>query len=125
MKVVQSILIFLGSIAVHAQTPEPQWQQAFMLPLGESIVLEENARLLFEAVTDDSRCPPDMECYWPGEATLVLRLNNEVFQLKIGGFDILQEASQILIADYYLKILWLSQDGNYRAVLMVTSRTET
>ena len=98
---------------------EPDWQWAFMLRPGESQTLD-GATLAFDAVAEDSRCPPDMLCYWPGEAILDLTLRTDqshAFTLKVGGFDNVLETSDLL-DDYRVKVLWLSQRGEYCAVFM-------
>jgi hypothetical protein len=106
--------------------PEPNQQQAFMLRVGEQQDLG-TVTLLFNKVIDDSRCSPYMQCYWPGEATLILTLlNNQSaeFSLKMGGLGEVLESSETVLKNYQIKLLWLSQEGEYRAVFMVAKKEE-
>jgi hypothetical protein len=42
---------------------------------GEQVYLSDSAlAIAFADVVSDSRCPVDVECAWPGEATITLRL---------------------------------------------------
>ena len=131
LTLLKTFLVLLGLSHSAAQSapqdypPEPDWQQAFMLRVGENQA-SGGATLLFDAVAEDSRCPPDMLCYWPGEATLNLTLRSDdetEFSLRIGGFDNILETSSTLKGGYRVKLLWLSQQGEYRAVFMVANET--
>lgn len=43
--------------------------------LGQEIVVSSpDARIRFEAVAEDSRCPPDVVCVWAGNARVQLRV---------------------------------------------------
>lgn len=43
----------------------------FTLPVGKTAVLKGNiARITFNRVTDDSRCPLDVQCVWAGDARI-------------------------------------------------------
>jgi hypothetical protein len=43
--------------------------QQFTLPAGQSVSIKgENLTIKFDKVTNDSRCPTDVQCIWAGEA---------------------------------------------------------
>ena len=48
--------------------------EAFGLGGGqEAVIRGENLRLRFDDVLEDSRCPKDVECFWTGQARIVIR----------------------------------------------------
>jgi hypothetical protein len=40
---------------------------------SESVTFDQNKKLTFVDVVTDSRCPIDVDCVWPGEATIALQ----------------------------------------------------
>ncbi|MGO4261763.1 hypothetical protein AB4Y92_14355 [Lysobacter sp. TAB13] len=44
--------------------------QSVSLQPGHSVVLSDRSQLRFVAVTSDSRCKPNVQCIWAGEAVL-------------------------------------------------------
>ena len=126
------IILFLGSVLLqsNAQTSEntlsqPSFNQPFLLDIGRTAVLSETVSLYFGNVYEDSRCPRGTVCFWPGEATLNMSLKiregEQGFDLKIGGFDDLLESSKQVVNGTDIRVLWLSQEGNYRALFLVSS----
>jgi hypothetical protein len=48
---------------------------AFALPLGKMATVTSNgARITFNKVTDDSRCPLDVVCVWAGDAKIEITI---------------------------------------------------
>ena len=43
------------------------------LGLGESAALPDGSRLTYLRLVNDSRCPPDVQCVWAGDAEIRLR----------------------------------------------------
>jgi hypothetical protein len=57
----------------HADPVQAVLGQDFVLPGGQQAVLEgENVRLRFTEVLEDSRCPTKVECFWTGQARIVI-----------------------------------------------------
>jgi hypothetical protein len=51
---------------------------AFALPLGKTASVNGNsARITFNKVTDDSRCPVDVVCVWAGDAKVELAISRD------------------------------------------------
>lgn len=49
----------------------------FNIKVGDSAVLANQGLIIkFKSVSDDSRCPIGLECFWQGNATVVLELKN-------------------------------------------------
>ncbi|TQD40609.1 hypothetical protein [Haloflavibacter putidus] len=59
------------------------------LPLGESVFLQNQYSIKFEKVIQDSRCPTNVDCVWPGEAKILLHLKKD---------GLLQEKKEIKLA---------------------------
>ncbi len=129
------IILFLGSVFLQSNVQasentlsEPSFNKPFLLDVGKTAVLSETVSLHFDSVSNDSRCPRDVQCFWPGEATLNMSLKikeeEQSFELKVGGFDQLLESSQKVVEDIDIRVLWLSQEGNYYALFLVNSYDE-
>lgn len=43
------------------------------LSLGQSIQLSDGSRLSYTSLIDDSRCAPDVQCIWAGDAAIAMR----------------------------------------------------
>lgn len=43
------------------------------LGLGETIQLSDDSRLSYTSLVNDSRCAPDVQCVWAGDAEIVMR----------------------------------------------------
>lgn len=44
-----------------------------MLGVGESAALADGSRLTYRQLVNDSRCAPDVQCVWAGDAEILLR----------------------------------------------------
>jgi hypothetical protein len=40
----------------------------FRMQAGQTVTLADNSRLRYVRVVNDSRCPPDVQCVWAGDA---------------------------------------------------------
>lgn len=47
--------------------------RSITLNAGESISLPDESRLTYLRLLNDSRCPPDKQCIWAGDAEIALR----------------------------------------------------
>ena len=55
--------------------PQPALGESFALRVGESVVVQqENLRLRFDSVPQDSRCPRDVQCVTAGNARVRLEV---------------------------------------------------
>lgn len=65
----------------------PDLDVPFQLKINQvAFIKSENIKIIFINVTEDSRCPSDVECIWEGQVTIVINifLNNQF----IGEFDL-------------------------------------
>jgi hypothetical protein len=67
------ILPPVSGCAGPAEVIEAGLGEEFTLPIGEEAVITgEDLRISFEEVTEDSRCPKNVECVWEGQARYAL-----------------------------------------------------
>ena len=58
---------------------EIELDQEFEIKVGDSAVLANQGLIIkFKAVTEDSRCPIDAVCVWPGNAAVTFDLKNSI-----------------------------------------------
>ena len=96
--------------------------EPFTLELGASTVVDGHM-LRFDHITEDSRCPSDVDCVWEGRATINLSLISgdtvDGVQLSIPGFVGMDSEPQpqqsAVVTGYTITLLQLdpypSQDG--------------
>ena len=74
-------LLFLAACASTAGTPTspaPALNEEFTLSPGETATVSgANVRVTFDQVSEDSRCPTDVNCIWEGDAVVVLKVKVE------------------------------------------------
>lgn len=101
-------------------------EQPFELGIGESADFR-TAIITLTAVTEDSRCPVDVDCFWAGEATVEFATSTgESFALVIGGGNGVDARAAYQIGELLLQIEALSPEphseqpiapADYRATL--------
>jgi hypothetical protein len=68
-----SVLVVAGCPAAHAQPVEAALDQPFILQGGQQVTITgEDLDVRFTQVLEDSRCPELVECFWTGQARIVL-----------------------------------------------------
>jgi hypothetical protein len=72
-------LLFLAACAsgggIPSTSPTPALNEEFTLAPGESAAVNgTNLRLTFDRVSEDSRCPADVNCIWEGDAVVLLKV---------------------------------------------------
>ena len=71
--------------------PPIQVGQEFILEAGDSARIgDTNLVLMFDSVSEDSRCPRDVACIWEGNARLKLILR-EYASMDAGAVEVLDE----------------------------------
>ena len=61
-------------LAGCASTADSAAARDYTLHPGETITLADRATLTYTGVTQDSRCPPDVQCIHAGNARVLLRI---------------------------------------------------
>lgn len=61
-----------ATTTITAQEP-PAAMQTITLGIGEKATLADGSRLTYLSLVNDSRCPPNVQCIWAGDAEISLR----------------------------------------------------
>lgn len=129
-------LVLLAVIAVwtlacdNPSGPDAAVGAPFQLKAGEAATVPANAKLRFDTVKSDSRCPIDAVCITAGDATIAVTLmrssGNEGRELHT-----LPAQSQFSYASYVIKLTELqpyprsdrsTKPGDYVATFVVTDQ---
>jgi hypothetical protein len=82
-------MIFIGGCIQKI----PELDVPFQLKIDQvAFIKSENIKIIFKNVTEDSRCPSDVECIWEGQVTIVINIfmDNQFigqFNLTSSGFN--------------------------------------
>lgn len=104
-----------------------QLGQSFSLMEGESVILTESQMgIAFVEVLEDSRCPTGMECFWEGNAKVLVFVGEEEYTLTIGKLLEGDQNAVELEDGSTLRLLLLDPypdgsggESNYRVTLIV------
>lgn len=77
-------LILLLMLTCASSTPTTPLGDAFTLTPGNSVTVD-GVQITFVGVGQDSRCPPDVQCIWEGDAEVRLRVGTEEVTLHTHG----------------------------------------
>jgi len=115
-----------------SRVKEAVLNQEFELKLGQQVLIEnERLKISFIGVTEDSRCPTDVDCVWAGNGKVVLRLSKvrkRAAMMKLNtGVDPKQNAYQgydvkLVSLDPYPKKNAKIKMREYVATLMVSRK---
>jgi hypothetical protein len=106
-------LVLITTLAVAAcynspTGPDAAVGKAFDLKAGAVSTLPDGARLRFERVQSDSRCPMDVMCVWAGDATISVTLNPAKGATESRELHTQQTGSQISYANYTITLTALA-----------------
>ena len=109
MRLALAALIALVTAACVSPTgPDAVVGQPFDLKTGAVSVLPDGARLRFERVQSDSRCPMDALCVWAGDATISVSLNPDNGPTESREMHTQPTGSQIWYANYTITLTALT-----------------
>jgi hypothetical protein len=77
------LLLFLACAASSPPDTKPLGEP-FSLTPGQSATVD-GVQITFVAVTQDSRCPPDVQCVWEGDAEVKVRMGSDEVTLHTHG----------------------------------------
>lgn len=76
-------LVVVGMVvACHRITAvnKPSLGEKFTVNFGQQVQIQnEGLAVRLDSVTEDSRCPKNSECFWAGNARIVLKINSKAF----------------------------------------------
>lgn len=110
MKIFSLLLFFCITTLGFAQTETTKTPQiVFKLGLGKTVTNNE-IKIQFEEVLEDSRCPKDVQCVWAGQAKVKLSVSgpnmpNETLELILGKKD---KDVLCIVDGYVFKVLNLA-----------------
>lgn len=107
-------IIFLLALAC-ASTAEVPLDTAFALKVGETTTIASTDLTVTLADVADSRCPHGVTCVWEGEARVTLRVNSDLFDVKVPG--------SVTARGYAIEVREVTQTKPYTATIVVR-RTE-
>jgi hypothetical protein len=79
----RSLLVLL-MLSCASSGPTTPLGQPFTLTPAKSITVD-GVPITFVAIGQDSRCPPDVQCIWEGDAEVRLRVGSEEVTLHTHG----------------------------------------
>jgi hypothetical protein len=70
------IIIFMAGCTQLESTIIPvDLDDPFQLKINQvGLIKSENVKIVFVNITEDSRCPSDVECVWEGQATILINI---------------------------------------------------
>ena len=75
--IIVSLLILAGCSDTSTNFDQVELNKEFNLQLGDSVILANQGLVIkFKTVSEDSRCPIGLRCFWAGNATVVLELKS-------------------------------------------------
>ncbi len=107
------VFVLVAALAVSSCLDSPTGPDAvvdrpFDLKAGAVSTLPDGARLRFERVQSDSRCPMDALCVWAGDATIAVTLNPPKGATESRELHTQPTGSQISYANYTIKLTALA-----------------
>ena len=107
-------LAYMATLRVSMSEATAMLGQPFTVAIGsDAFLADANLIVTFDDVFDDFRCPLDLDCDAPGEATVIGRLLQDgaelgEFSLIIEANDNTYEASSQQVGDYQINIIALA-----------------
>lgn len=132
-----SLMPFGSGIVMSADSAGDEVTQArvgqeFSVKLGQQLKIEgEDLQIKFAAVTEDSRCPADVNCIWAGNARVALDLieNKCTTRITVNTQSNSQAADEGKSGRYRVKLVKLdpyprtdrkTAPGDYSATLLIS-----
>jgi hypothetical protein len=123
-----------GIIAVLAATacsndPTAPLDRAFTLDVGQTVSVDDaELSIKFVRVTEDSRCPSNVQCVWAGNGQIEIEARDDA-QPNSLALNTMEGAKEVVVGQYRIQLLALDPApvagqpipaNNYRATLKVT-----
>ena len=107
--VIAALLVFVAACASVETTVVADPGVAFSLPLGKTAVVNgNNARISFNKVTDDSRCPADVVCIWAGDAKIQLTVARNGSPAETRIISITSPNNEVVSGDLRIRFVGLA-----------------
>lgn len=128
-RVVIVVAALVAAACLNPSSPDAVTGTPFELKAGAAATLPDGARLTFEKVSGDSRCPMDANCVWAGDATVAISLARSGSAAESRELHTQPNGSQIAYGNYVIKLTALApsprsnqqiRGADYVATLVVT-----
>jgi hypothetical protein len=96
---VATLQVTLGGIAPTDEAPTQEATEAgsmnlqFKLAIGETLTLADGGLITFERVSEDSRCPTEVDCFWSGQIVIDLTITTPEGQSEHVSLTLIQDKS--------------------------------
>lgn len=100
-----AIVLLLSSCAGRLGEVKARLGEEFSLHIGQSVAItEEDLRIKFVEVSEDSRCAKDVTCIWAGRVTAVVEISTDGSpqQLKLSQPGLTDEPAKQIYKEYEL-----------------------
>jgi len=101
-----ALLLMLLFLAACGEAVKANLGQEFSLAIGQTASIQsEQLKLKFLEVVNDSRCPSEVSCAWPGQASSLVEITylESVQKVTLVQPDLTEELSRIDFNDYVIK----------------------
>jgi hypothetical protein len=90
-----------GDEATQEVTEDGAMNIQFKLIIGETLNLADGGAVTFDGVTEDSRCPTEVECFWSGQIVIALTVTTSEGQSEQISLTLVQDKSDPVTVDDY------------------------
>ena len=105
-------IVLLAALAVasckNPSAPDAVAGTPFEMKAGAVATLPNGARIKFDTVTGDSRCPMDVMCVWAGDATVTISLSRSGSAAEARELHVQPTGSQITYGNYVIALTGLA-----------------
>jgi hypothetical protein len=132
LRIIMLVAAIVAAGCVNSPTgPDAVVGKPFELKVGAVSELPNGARLRFERVAADSRCPMDAMCVWAGDATVMVTVNPSAGGTESLELHVQPAGSQVSYANYIITLSALApypqksqeiRPGDYIATFVVSVR---
>ena len=102
------LVLSAGGFVSSQAGPEAVAGKPFELKAGATASLPNGARLTFEEVNEDSRCPADAQCIWAGDAVVTVTLKTPKASAEKHQLHMQPSGSRISYDDYTIALTALA-----------------
>jgi len=108
------IFFILGCAQTAQYDAKADFGQEFKLKMGQTAsihaekISSKSVKITFLNVTQDSRCPADVQCIWRGAATISVAVSEDsksLGEFEVSDFDQLGYNSTVKAGKYYITLL--------------------
>lgn len=103
------LTVAIGCASVETPVVAADPGVAFALPLGKTASVNgSRARITFNKVTDDSRCPVDVVCIWAGDAKVELTIVRDGSAADTRVISITSPNNEVVSGDLRIRLVGLA-----------------